>query len=67
MKLFGRMRCCFCIRGWQPCYRLISAEAAVGCLTSNKPLFVCLFCWCLTALSAHIGYIMPQAYEIYIV
>jgi len=28
---------------------------------------VCLFAWCLTALSAHIGYIVQQACEIYIV
>jgi len=28
---------------------------------------VCLFAWCLTALSADIGYIVPQAYETYIV
>jgi len=34
---------------------------------SNAQLIVWLVCWCLTALSAQIGYIMPQAYEIYIV
>jgi len=30
-------------------------------------IVVCLFAWCLTALSTHIGYIVPLAYEIYIV
>jgi len=28
-------------------------------LSTHYNIFVCLFCWCLTALSAQIGYIVP--------
>jgi len=28
-------------------------------------MFVCVCVWCLTTLSAQIGYIMPQRYEVY--